>query len=116
MHGPAQRLIRQGGSEYTVRNASGGGGRGGGNYADDGDLVGVIERRGRPRTFSDSAGEDIDADLEIRTVGTEDVTIRPAGDAGEYPTVLVHPSGQTYRVVDDHVEDGGVHVLAVVQS
>jgi hypothetical protein len=116
MTGAIRRLIARQGRTYTVRNASGGSGRGGGDYQDDGELVAVLERRGRPRTFSDSAGEDIDADLELRAVGTEDVTIRPAGDAGEYPTVLVHPSGQTYRVVDDHVEDGGVHVLAVVQS
>jgi hypothetical protein len=48
MNGPAHRLIRSEGAEYTVRNAPGGGGRDTPDYSDDGIVVGVLEQRGMP--------------------------------------------------------------------
>jgi hypothetical protein len=115
MHGPAARLIQSVGREYTIRNASGGsGGRSTPEYSDDGSLAGVLENRSRPATTTDSAGEDVESDLEIRAVPGDDVTVRPAGTADEYPSKLVHPNGHTYRVLDEHKEDGGVTVYAVV--
>lgn len=115
MHGPVLRLIKQQGSEYTIRNASGGGGRDVPNYSDDGTIVGVIERRSRaPGTASTSAGEEIDSTLEIRAV-VDGQTIREAGEA-DYPTKLVHPDGRTYEVVASFPEDSGVTVLTVVRD
>jgi hypothetical protein len=115
MHGPAQRLIATMGRDYTVRNATGGGG---GldtpSYSDDGTLTAVLERRGMPRQVTDSNGEAVDADLELRAVPDGAVTIQPAGVADGYPTTLVHPDGPVYRVLDKQFEDGGVHVLTVV--
>lgn len=116
MHGPAQRLIQSHGSEYQLRNASGGGGRDIPNYSDDGTLVGVLEQRGMPRTVSDSAGEDVEADLEIRAVTDDSTTLREAGSADGYPTKLVHPSGQTYRLLATFPEDSNVTVLTVVRD
>lgn len=116
MQGPAQRLILARGSDYTIRNASGGGGRDTPNYSDDGTLTGVIEQRGMPRTVTDSDGTEIDADLEIRSVPESGTTIREAGESGGYPTKLVHPDGQTYRVLATHPEDSGVTVLTVVRD
>jgi len=115
MHGPAQRLIRQGGSEYTVRNASGGGGRDTPSYSDGGTLTGVLEQRGRPRGETDSSGTEVDADLEIRAV-VDGQTIREAGSADGYPTRLVHPDGHTYEVLSTLPEDSGVTVLTVVRD
>jgi hypothetical protein len=113
--GAPHRLIQSVGETYTVRNASGGaGGRDRPNYSDDGTLVGVIERRGLSRTLADSAGEEIDADLELRAVPDDGVSITPAGQTDSYPTKLVGPNDTTYRVLDSHVEDGGVTVLTVV--
>jgi len=115
MHGPALRLIQTHGREYTVRNATGGsGGRDTPDYADDGTLVGVLEQRRMPQTATDSAGEDVEADLEIRAVPDDGVTIQPAGTADGYPTELLHPDGPTYRVLDEFPEDSGVTVLTVV--
>lgn len=118
MHGPAQRLIRKHGATYTVRNATGGaGGRDTPDYADDGtEIVGVLEQRGMARTVTDSNGEDVEADREIRAVIDASVTIQPAGTADGYPTVLVHPNGQAFRVLDRFPEDSGVDVLAVVTN
>jgi hypothetical protein len=117
MTGASRRLIKQLGESYTVRNATGGsGGRGTPGYSDDGTLVAVMERRGLPRTVTDSAGEDIEADLELRAVPDDDITIQPAGTADGYPTKLVSPDGRTYRVVDDVPDDGGVTVLSVVRD
>lgn len=116
MHGPAQRLIKKRGREYTVRNASGGGGgRDVPDYSDDGTLVGVLEQRGRPTTVTDSSGEEVESDLEIRAV---DVTpaIREAGSAAGPPTKLAHPDGQTFEVLAKHPEDSGVTVLTVVRD
>jgi hypothetical protein len=117
MPGATRRLIQQAGTDYTVRNATGGGGgRDIPSYQDDGTLRATIERRGLPRTVTDSAGEEVEADLELRAVPDDDVTIQAAGTADGYPTLLVHPDGQTYRVVDHHTEDGGVTVLTVVRD
>ena len=68
MHGPAQRLITSRGKEYTVRNASGGGGRSSPDYSDDGTLTGVLERRTRPTVETLSSGEAVESELEIRAV------------------------------------------------
>jgi hypothetical protein len=115
--GAVRRLITQQGAEYTVRNASGGGGgRDTPDYSDDGTLRAVLERRGLPRTVTDSAGEDIETDLELRAVPDDGVAIQSAGVADGYPTKLVHPDGPVYRVVDDHPEDGGVRILTVVRE
>jgi hypothetical protein len=117
MHGPATRLIKRLGSTYTVRNStSGSGGRDTLSYSDDGTLVGVIEQRGRGRTMTDSGGEDVEADLEIRAVLDSGVTINPAGVADGYPSILVHPNGREFRVVDHFAEDSGVDVLTVVRN
>jgi hypothetical protein len=116
MNGPAHRLIRSQGVKYTVRNAPGGGGRDTPDYNDDGTVVGVLEQRGMPRTATDSSGADVEADLEIRAVPEDSVTIREAGSADGYPTKLVHPQGQTYRVLARFPEDSGVTVLTVVRD
>lgn len=117
MHGQAKRLIQKMGRTYTVRNATGGsGGLDTPAYSDDGTVVGVIERRSRPQAMTDSAGEDADGEAQIRVVPDGGVTIQPAGAADGYPTRLVHPGGATYEVVDEFVEDGGVHVLTVVTA
>ena len=115
MHGPAQRLIRSHGVEYQLRNASGGGGRDTPDYSDDGTLVGVLEQRGMPRTATDSAGTEVESDLEIRAV-VDGQTLREAGSADGYPTKLVHPDGQTYRLLATFPEDSGVTVLTVVRD
>jgi hypothetical protein len=116
MNGPAQRLIHSQGVEYTVQNASGGGGRDTPDYSDDGTVVGVLEQRGMPRMATDSSGADVEADLEIRAVPGDSVTIREAGSADGYPTKLVHPEGQTSRVLARFPEDSGVTVLTVVRD
>lgn len=117
MHGPVQRLIQSQGSAYNVMNATGGGGRDTPSYSFDVQLVGVLERRGRPRTVTDSSGTEIGADLEIRTVPVDGTTLREAGSADGYPTKLVGGrAGKTYRVLHKHVEDGGVTVLTVVED
>lgn len=115
MHGAAQRLILARGTEYTVQNAAGGGGRDVPNYGDDGTLTAVVEQRSMPRTFSKSEGTEIDADLELRAVVESGTTIREAGESGGYPTTLVGPS-KTYRVVHRHPEDSGVTVLTVTED
>ena len=43
-------------------------------------------------------------------------TLRPAGSADGYPTLLEHPTGAEYRLLDMHEEDGGVTVLTVVED
>jgi hypothetical protein len=116
MKGPANRLIRSQGVEYTVRNADGGGGRDTPDYSDDGTVVGVLEQRGMPRTATDSSGTDVESDLEIRVIPDDSVLIREAGSADGYPTKLVHPQGQIYRVLATTPEDSGVTVLMVVRD
>lgn len=117
MHGPVQRLIQSQGAEYTVRNASGGGGRDTPTYSDDGSLVAVIERRGLARTVTGSDGSDVAADLELRAVVDDTTTIREAGSSSGYPTKLVSSTTSVvYRVVDSYLEDGGVTVLTVVED
>jgi hypothetical protein len=117
MHGPAARLIQSRGLEYTVRNASGGGGRDTPSYSEDGTLVAVLERRSRSgQTATDSDGTEVDVDLEFRAVPDESVTIREAGSADGYPTLLEHPNGRTYRVIAETPEDSGVTALSVVRN
>lgn len=116
MKGPAYRLIQSQGNEFDVHNATGGtGGRDTPDYSSDGTVVvGVLEQRGMPKTMKDSAGEDVETDLEIRAVPDDNVTIQTAGTADGYPTKLIHPSGQAYRVIDAFPEDSGVTVFRVV--
>jgi hypothetical protein len=117
MHGPAQRLIRQRGSEYTIRNASGGsGGRDTPSYSDDGTLTAVLERLRGTTTVTNSGGTEIETDLKLRAVTGSGTTIREAGDADGYPTKLDHPDGLTYRIMERHPEDSGVTVLLVVRD
>jgi hypothetical protein len=116
MDGPVRRLIESTGKQYTVRNATGGGGREAPSYSDDGTLTGVLEQRSRPTVETDSAGEDVESDLEIRAIVDDNTTITPAGSAGAYPTLLIHPDGHEYRVVDEFPEDSGVTVLSVIRG
>jgi hypothetical protein len=113
-NGPAQRLIKSEGVEYTVRNASGGGGRDAPSYDADGSLTGVLERRTRPSIELVSSGEEVASELEIRTV---DPTPQIVGQGeSDYPTKLDHPSGRTYEVIATYPEDSGVLVLTVVRD
>jgi len=116
MKGAASRLIRQRGREYTVENASGGDGRDVPTYSPDGTIVGVLERRGMPRTMTDSAGEEIQTDTELRAVVDDGVTIQPAGTADGYPSKLIHPNGNEYRAIQSHPEDSGVTVIALIRD
>ncbi|WP_135535376.1 hypothetical protein [Halostella pelagica] len=116
MLGPIARLIQSQGREYQLRNASGGGGRSTPSYGDDGTIVGVLERRGRPQTATDSSGTEVETDLEIRAVPDDTTTLRPAGSNDGYPTLLEHPTGAEYRLLDMHEEDGGMTVLTVVED
>jgi hypothetical protein len=116
--GAVSRLIESEGKEYTIRNASGGGGRDSPDYSDDGTLVGVIERRTRSASVETlSSGEEVESDLEIRAVyDSGSTTIREQGHSDGYPTKLVHPNGQTYEVVATFDEDAGVTILSVVRD
>lgn len=115
MKGAARRLILAQGSTYTVRNATGEGGRNTPSYEDDGTLTGILEQRpGMPNTTRDSSGREVEASLNIRAI-VDGTTIRTADDTSGYPTRLVHPSGATYEVVDSHLEDSGVTVMMVVE-
>lgn len=117
MHGAIARLIKSRGKEYQIQNASGGGGRDTPSYSDDvAYLFGVLERRGRPQTATDSSGTEVETDLEIRAVPDDETMLRPAGSADGYPTLLEHPTGAEYRLLDVHEEDGGVTVLTVVED
>ena len=116
MHGPIARLIQSQGREYQLQNASGGGGRDTPSYSDGGTIVGVLERRGRPQTATDSSGTEVETDLEIRAVPDDGTQLRPAGSNDGYPTLLEHPTGAEYRLLDVHEEDGGVTVLTVVED
>lgn len=117
MHGPAERLIKKRGVEYTIKNATSTGGRSSPSYSDDGTLVGVLEQRSRPTIETLSSGEAVESDLEIRAVyDSSTTTIRGQGDGGGEPTKLVHPDGHSYEVVVPHPEDGGVTVLMVVRD
>jgi hypothetical protein len=115
MLGPIVRHIDRAGSDYQVRNASGGGGRDAPSYSDDGTIRAVLEQRNSPARTTDSSGTDIESDLEIRAL-TEGVTIREAGSANGYPTKLIHPNGRTYQVLASHPEDSGVTVMTVVRD
>jgi len=116
MHGPIARLIQSQGREYQLQNASGGGVRDTPSYSDGGTIVGVLERRGRPQTATDSSGTEVETDLEIRAVPDDGTQLRPAGSNDGYPTLLEHPTGAEYRLLDMHEEDGGVTVLTVVED
>ncbi|WP_137288629.1 hypothetical protein [Natronorubrum halophilum] len=115
MHGPIARMILSQGKEYQLRNASGGGGRNTPSYSDDGTITGVLESRGMPQTATDSSGTEVETDLEIRAV-PEEATLRPAGSADGYPTLLKHPTGAEYRLLDKYLEDAGVTVLTVMED
>lgn len=110
------QLIAEVGWEYDVLTASDAGGRDIPSYSSAGTLVGVLERRGRPRTITTSAGEEVDVDTEIRTTNENDISITPAGTADAHPAKLKHPNGTEYRVVDTHPEDGDVTVISVVRD
>lgn len=118
MKGASRKAINAVGRDYTIRNASGGGGRDAPSYSDDGTLRAVIERRTLTPTIErQSAGEEVAVDLEIRAVyDAASTTIREQGSSTGYPTKLVHPNGQTYEVVATHDEDGDVTVIAVVRD
>lgn len=116
MHGPISRMIKRQGRQYTVKNADGSGGRSTPSYEPDGTLRGVLESRGMPQTATDSDGTEVETDLEIRSVPDDETTLRPAGSADGYPTLLKHPTGAEYRLLDRHEEDGGVTVLTVVED
>lgn len=116
MYGPIKRLIQSDGVEYAIQNASGGGGRDTPGYSSDGTLVGVLERRGMPRTVKGSDGTEMETDLEIRAIPDSTTTIREATASDGYATKLDHPNGQTYRVLTSHPEDSGVTVLSVVRD
>ena len=116
MLGAIARLIQSQGKEYQLQNASGGGGRDTPSYSDGGTIVGVLERRGRPQTATDSSGTEVETDLEIRAVPDDETMLRPAGSADGYPTLLEHPTGAEHRLLDVHEEDGGVTVLTVVED
>ena len=113
MLGPIARHIEQRGSDYTVRNASGGGGRDAPSYSDDGTIRAVLEQRDRAERTTDSSGADVESDLELRALA-DGVTIREAGDG--YATKFVHPNGRTYQAVATHPEDSGVTVITVVRD
>lgn len=115
MTGPERRLIKSQGREYTVRNASrSGSDRDVPTYSDDGTLIGVLEQRGLPVTRTDSAGTDIESDLEIRAVDIgPDMVDQGASD---WPTKLVHPDGRTFDVLATTPEDSGVTVLTVMRA
>ena len=117
MLGAIARLIQSQGKEYQLQNASGGGGRDTPSYSAGGAIVGVLERRGRPQTATDSSGTEVETDLEIRAVPDDETMLRPAGSADGYPTLLEHPTLLAeYRLLDVHEEDGGVTVLTVVED
>lgn len=117
MLGPIARMIQSQGVEYQVRNdTTDGGGRSTPSYSDDGTFIGVLESRGMPQTATDSDGTEVETDLEIRSVPDADVDLIPAGSAEGYPTLLDHPDGRTYRLLDRYTEDGGVTVLTVVSE
>lgn len=117
MKGAAARVIQSQGSTYDVQNdTTDGGGRSTPSYNSNGTLVGVLESRGMPQTATDSDGTEVETDLEIRAVPDADVDLIPAGSAAGYPTLLEHPDGRTYRLLDRYTEDGGVTVLTVVSE
>jgi len=116
MHGPAQRLIHQRGSDYTIRNASGGGGRDTPSYSDDGTLTAVLERRTRPSIVEISGGEEVESELELRAVYDSSTTTIVEAGQSDYPSKLEHPDGQTYRVLATYPEDSGVTVITVERA
>ncbi|WP_331232693.1 hypothetical protein [Natronorarus salvus] len=111
-----KRMIQRLGKPVTVRNATGGGGRTLPEYEADGEIAMIKERRGMPRTLTDSDGSETEVSIELRCVPDgADPELSPAGE-GSQPTLLDHPEGTTYRLLDTHVEDGGVVVLSVVED
>lgn len=116
MYGPIARMIQSQGREYQLQNASGGGGRNTPSYSGDGSVIGVLESRGMPQTATNSDGTEVETDLEIRAVPDDTTTLRPAGSADGYPTLLQHPTGAEYRLLDMHEDDAGVAVLTVVED
>jgi len=113
--GAVENLIRKTGVEYDIRNASGGGGRAAPSYGADGTLPGVLEQRGTPTTATDSSGNEVETDSEIRAIVDDGIKLREAGSADGYPTLLDHPTDRTYRLLSITTEDGGVSVLTVVE-
>ena len=114
MKGPAYRLVQKFGKTYQIRNATGSSARESAGYTDDGTIKGVMEQRGTPTTVTDSSGQEVEASIEIRCI-IDGQTIIPAGVADTYPSVVIHPDGTEYRVMDKLPEDGGVDVLTVVR-
>jgi len=118
MLGPIARLIQSEGLEYGVYNATGTGGRTTPDYGDDPEvtIAGVLERRtsAGARTVTNSDGTEVETDLEIRAAPDDSITLRPAGSADGYPTLLEHPDGHRYRLLDAYAEDSGVTALTVV--
>lgn len=112
MKGAIESLIQHEGEDYTVRNATASGARDAATYSDDGTIRAVLEQRSRPRTVTDSAGTEIEADRELRAIVDSGQTLRTA-DADNPPSKLVHPDGPTYRLLDRHYEDSAVDVLLV---
>jgi hypothetical protein len=118
MLGAIARLIQSQGREYGVYNATGTGGRTTPDYGSEPEttITGVLERRtsAGARTVTNSDGTEVETDLEIRAVPDDGVDLFPAGSAEGYPTLLEHPDGHRYRLLDIYAEDSGVTALTVV--
>lgn len=114
MKGAEKKAIEAVGKQYAVRNSVGSerDGRSSPDYADVGQLTGVLERRSTPTTVTLSSGEDVEIDLEIRAVDPEPNIIGQGNS--NYPTKLTHPNGDAFEVVDTIPEDGGVTLITVV--
>jgi hypothetical protein len=114
MRGAERRGIKANGRAYQIRNATDA------NtdlelpgYSDDGELVGVLERRNTPDVDTSSKGDEIVTDLQLRAVyDSSQTTIREA-TADDWPTKLVHPNGDVYRVRVTLREDRDVTVLSL---
>lgn len=116
MKGAIGRMIQSLGKEYTVLNADGDtGDRQTPNYTEDGTIFGVLESRSRPATEATSSGEEVSADMQIRTLNADDITLVEQGEF-DYPTKFEHPDGYTYELIADQPEDSDVTVLIVVRD
>lgn len=114
MQGAIKRLIRSQGNEYIVRNAEAPtGDRETPSYSEAGVVTGVLEQRRMPRVETLSSGEEVETTLEIRVVTDADSPDLVGAGQTEFPSLLEHPDGQTYRVVASFPEDSGVTVLTV---
>lgn len=117
MKGAILRLIKKHGLEYDVLNAADTGGRELPDYQKDGTIKAVLERRGTPRTVTDTDGTDAETDLEVRAIVEDsDPDINAASATDSHPTLLEHPNGRQYRVLHSHDEDGPVSVMSVMED